>query len=85
MRKKYTEIRTAHMRASFARIAYMQNAWRRVKNRVQDVMGNEEGMGTVEVILIILVLVGLVIIFKTQLTNLVDSIFEKIVKQAGSI
>lgn len=31
-------------------------------------------MGTVEVILIILVLIGLVIIFKNQLTSLVNSI-----------
>ena len=42
-------------------------------------------MGTVEVILIILVLIGLVIIFKSQLTELVENIFEKITKQAGSI
>ena len=34
-------------------------------------------MGTVEVILIILVLIGLVIIFKSQLTDLVESIFTK--------
>lgn len=42
-------------------------------------------MGTVEVILIILVLIGLVIIFKNQLTSLVNSIFGKITSQAGSI
>ena len=42
-------------------------------------------MGTVEVILIILVLIGLVIIFKSQLTDLVESIFTKITKQAGTI
>lgn len=42
-------------------------------------------MGTVEVILIILVLIGLVIIFKNQLTALVNSIFGKITSQAGSI
>lgn len=53
--------------------------------RAREALQNEEGMGTVEVILIILVLIGLVIIFKKQLTSLVDSIFEKIVNQAGSI
>ena len=47
--------------------------------------GAKEGMGTVEVILIILVLIGLVIIFKSQLTDLVESIFDKITKQAGTI
>ena len=35
----------------------------------------EDGMGTVEVILIIVVLVGLVIIFKEKITEVVNSIF----------
>ena len=43
----------------------------------------EEGMGTVEIILIIVVLVGLVLIFKDQLTNIVNSIFSKITKQTN--
>lgn len=45
----------------------------------------EDGMGTVEIILIIVVLVGLVIIFKTQLTELVGNIFTKITKQSNKI
>ena len=51
----------------------------------KDFWVEEDGMGTVEIILIIVVLISLVIIFKTQLTQLVESIFEKIVKQANSI
>lgn len=43
------------------------------------------GMGTVEVILIIVVLVGIVIIFKSQITELVESIFSKITKQANKV
>lgn len=45
----------------------------------------EEGMGTVEVILIIVVLIGLVIIFKTQLRSLVESVFEKITKDSKTV
>ena len=45
----------------------------------------EDGMGTVEVILIIVVLVGLVVIFRKQLTTLVDNLFNKITKQVDSI
>lgn len=45
----------------------------------------EDGMGTVEVILIIVVLVGLVIIFKKQITDIVNSLFEKISNQSGKI
>lgn len=51
----------------------------------KDFLVEEEGMGTVEIILIIVVLISLVIIFKEQLTKLVGTIFEKIVKQANTI
>lgn len=43
----------------------------------------EDGMGTVEIILIIVVLVGLVLIFKEQITDIVNSIFDKITKQTN--
>lgn len=45
----------------------------------------EEGMGTVEIILIIVVLIGLVIIFKTQLRSLVNTVFEKITKDSNTV
>lgn len=48
-------------------------------------MTEEEGMGTVEVILIIVVLVGLVIIFKEKITEIVNSIFSKITNQTKKI
>lgn len=57
----------------------------RIGLRFKETLNNQEGMGTVEVILIILVLIGLVIIFKKQLTSLVNSIFKKITSQAGTI
>ena len=45
----------------------------------------EDGMGTVEIILIIVVLVGLVIIFKSQISDLVESIFQKITSQTARV
>lgn len=51
----------------------------------KDFLREEEGMGTVEIILIIVVLVGLVIIFKAQLRSLVQSVFEKITSDSGTI
>lgn len=45
----------------------------------------EDGVGVVEIILILVVLIGLVIIFKKQLTNLVNHIFSTITDRAGSI
>ena len=43
-----------------------------------DLLRDEDGMGTVEVILIIVVLVGLVVIFRNQITSIVNSLFKKI-------
>ncbi len=48
-------------------------------------MVEEEGMGTVEVILIIVVLIGLVIIFKKQLQTLVTNVFKKITEGSNTI
>lgn len=45
----------------------------------------EEGMGTVEIILIIVVLVGLVILFKEQITKIVNSLFDKIASRTDKI
>lgn len=46
---------------------------------------DNRGMGTVEVILIIVVLVGLVIIFKGQITGIVNSLFGQITSQTSSL
>ena len=51
----------------------------------QEFLKEEVGMGTVEIILIILVLVGLVVIFKNQITRIVNNIFNKITAQTGKI
>ena len=45
----------------------------------------EDAVGVVEIILILVVLISLVIIFKEQLTSLVNSILSKITKQSNSI
>lgn len=50
-----------------------------------DFLQEEEGMGTVEIILIIVVLIGLVIIFKTQLRSLVEKVFEKITADSNTV
>lgn len=52
-----------------------------LKNFMQD----ERGIGTVEMILILVVLIALVLIFKEQLTDLVNSIFSKISRQSSRV
>ena len=56
-----------------------------LKKRITDILGDEKGIGVVEVILILVVLIGLVIIFKSQLTSLVNTIFEKITSESSGI
>lgn len=48
-------------------------------------MRDKKGIGVVEVILILVVLIGLVIIFKSQLTSLVQTIFQKITSESAGI
>ena len=45
----------------------------------------EDGIGVVEVILILVVLIGLVVIFKSQLTGLVQSLLDKVASQSNAI
>lgn len=53
--------------------------------RFRNFMADEDGIGVVEVVLILLVLVGLVIIFKEQIVSLARSIFSNITGQVDSI
>lgn len=53
--------------------------------RLKQVLQEKDGIGVVEVILILVVLIGLVLIFKSQLTSLVETIFEKITSESSGI
>lgn len=53
--------------------------------RVRDFLLDDDGIGVVEVILILVVLIGLVILFKKQITKLVNNIFKTINDQAGQV
>ncbi len=56
-----------------------------VKEEVLAFVGDEEGATTLELALVIVVLIGLVILFKGQLTSLVTNILKKITNQSNSI
>ena len=56
----------------------MKQLWRRF-------WMEEDGIGTVEMILLLVVLIALVLIFKNQLTSLVNQIFDKITSQSKLI
>lgn len=46
---------------------------------------DNKGIGTVELILILVVLIGLVVIFRDQLTGIINSIFERIVTDSSAL
>lgn len=52
---------------------------------IKKLLKENDGMGVVEVILIILVLVGLVLIFKNQITSIVKSVFETISSEVSQL
>ena len=52
---------------------------------IRSLFVEEDGIGTVELILILVVLIGIVIIFKKQLTTLVENIFKTITQRSGTI
>ena len=56
-----------------------------MRNFLKHFCKDESGMGVVEVILIIVVLIGLVIIFQTQIKKVVDSIFKTITSTTGQV
>lgn len=45
----------------------------------------EDGIGTIEMILIMVVLIGLIILFRDKLTTIMNTIFDKITKQSNSV
>lgn len=57
----------------------------KLKNFALEFAREEDAIGVVEIILILVVLIGLVAIFKDQLTELVENILDKIIKQSSSI
>lgn len=54
-----------------------------MRNFLRRFAKDESGMGVVEVILIIVVLIGLVIIFRTNITKVVNNIFKTISSKTG--
>ena len=55
------------------------------KEELKAFLAEEDGIGVIEVVLILVVLVGLVIIFKTQINKLLEAIFKEIEKQTKEV
>lgn len=64
---------------------YMTNLLKLGYLRVRTILNEERGISVIELILVLVVIIGLVIIFKSQLTSLVQSIFAKITSESAGI
>jgi len=57
----------------------------KILKKIKNFWDDESGMGVVEGVLIIIVLVGLVMLFKKQITSLVNMLLSKMSSQAKQI
>lgn len=53
--------------------------------RIMEFLKEEDGVGVIEVVLILVALIGLVIIFKKQINQLLNNIFSEISKQSKEV
>ena len=63
----------------------MEEKMRNKLKNFKEFIFEEDGMGTVEIVLIIVVLIALVAIFKDSIKKLVESILKKITTNANKI
>ena len=55
------------------------------KKKRRDLIRGNEALGTIELVLIIVVLISLVVIFRDRIKNVLDAILKKIEKSAKSV
>lgn len=60
-------------------------AVKQLPDSVADFLEDERGISTIELVLILVVLIGLVLIFKSSITELLKTIFGQIKSQAGEV
>lgn len=57
----------------------------KLKAMINDFSKDNNGIGVVELILILVVLIGLVVIFRDQLTSIIGNIFGRIAADSSAI
>ncbi len=63
----------------------LKNIGKKMLGGIRKFWTDESGMGAVEVILIIVVLVGLVIVFKEQISGIVEDVFKTIREETRAV
>ena len=55
------------------------------KRKLERFLQEEDGVTVIEIILVLVVLISLVLLFKKQLTSLVESLLKKVESQSNSV
>lgn len=63
----------------------MRRRLTRTMLRIRKILRDQGGITVIEVVLILVVVIGLIVIFKSQLTDLIQSIFSKITSESAGI
>lgn len=63
----------------------MQGTLSKGKELMNDFLTEEDAIGVVEIVLILIVLIGLVVIFKEQLGSLIRTLLSKVTEQSNAI
>lgn len=56
----------------------------KIKSGLSLISENQQGIGSIEMVLILLVLVGLIVVFRENIMSIIDSVFDKITTQIDS-
>lgn len=57
----------------------------RIMLQIRGVLRDQGGITVIEIVLVLVVVIGLIVIFKSQLTDLIQSIFSKITSESAGI
>ncbi len=72
-------------RLQFSVFCCNQKAKRVVRSHMDYVINGESGIGTIEMVLILVVLIALVLVFKGRINDLLTNIFDQIDSSAQSV
>ena len=56
-----------------------------LRNETESLILEEDGVGVIEIVLILVVLIGLVLIFKNQITSVINNILKDFKKQSEEV
>ena len=62
----------------------MKKIFKLIKNNVKKFNNTQDGIGSIEMVLILLVLVGLIVVFRENIMSIIDTVFDKITTQINS-